>query len=302
MDAVRKVKLRRASGSHLNMFCWAGSQTARRKPGGWAAGATDGVGGEGESDRMESRAWHSIHHAGCRSGGSISRGAWCRGSSGLRAAAQGQRHLCGLRTVEADSGRKQGIDPLSIPTPSGLCKAVAGNRQNWYRRATCISRGAMALTAWPKLPLEMLPSTAEAPKNCAWLNKLKASARNSSERSSFTRKLRETVASRVHHAWTREETPPRIAHGPQRGQSKLRGIKHRCAAARIGVQIERCSVPIRRVHAVVVDAIRNGSKQRCVVVVEQRHRQPRCKARNSRDRPTGSIVCSSPFARSAGSW
>ena len=39
--------------------------------------------------------------------------------------------------------------------------------QNRSRIAICINRGGMALTAWPKVPLDMLPSTVAGPKNCA---------------------------------------------------------------------------------------------------------------------------------------
>jgi hypothetical protein len=44
---------------------------------------------------------------------------------------------------------------------------VESDDQNRYRKATCISRGDIALTDCPKLALEMFPSTADAPKNCA---------------------------------------------------------------------------------------------------------------------------------------
>jgi len=56
-------------------------------------------------------------------------------------------------------------------------------------------RGGMALTALPKLLLEMLPSTEAGPKNWPWLRRLKASARNSMLRSPLVRNVRKTVAS-----------------------------------------------------------------------------------------------------------
>jgi hypothetical protein len=42
----------------------------------------------------------------------------------------------------------------------------------------CTSLGGAALITWPKVELAMFPSTACGPKNCAWLNALKASSLN----------------------------------------------------------------------------------------------------------------------------
>jgi hypothetical protein len=40
--------------------------------------------------------------------------------------------------------------------------------------AACTSRGAVALTTWPKAGLVISPFTAVGPKNCAWLKTLNA--------------------------------------------------------------------------------------------------------------------------------
>lgn len=60
-----------------------------------------------------------------------------------------------------------------------------------------MSLGDAALTAWPKLVLDMLPSTLAGPKNWAWLARLKASARSSRARLSCTNRVRESVASKL---------------------------------------------------------------------------------------------------------
>ncbi len=59
---------------------------------------------EGEPDRVESRAGHSLRDAAARSGGDVPECARGRRDSGVSATAAWQGYLCGVRAAEADGG------------------------------------------------------------------------------------------------------------------------------------------------------------------------------------------------------
>ena len=126
----------------------------------------------------------------------------------------------------------------------------------------------------------MLPSTACGPKNCAWLNALKASTRNCRDFASVSRTDFQESNVVVVHSRAIEEAAARRAGRPQGVLGELGGVEIRAAIARIAIEVERASQIVGFIHAKVVDAVRLRAQQRVVAEIDQRHGKTRTETRD----------------------
>ena len=125
VDAVRGVRLRSRERITFEYVLLGGvTDKAGTCGGGGAAGAADGIAGEGESDCVESGAGDCVYDAAAGCGGGVSTSVGGRGRAGVSAAAARAGYLCGVRAVEADGGGVRAVfgyvrvggDPLTTLT------------------------------------------------------------------------------------------------------------------------------------------------------------------------------------------
>ena len=105
VDAVRQVRLRPRERVTFEYVLLGGvTDQAGTCAGSGAAGAADGIAGEGESDCVESGAGYCVSDAEAEAVERFKRASGCRGCAGVSAQAAGAGYLCGMRAVEADGG------------------------------------------------------------------------------------------------------------------------------------------------------------------------------------------------------
>ena len=78
------------------------------------------------------------------------------------------------------------------------------------------------------------------------------------------------------HSRTIEKTSPGGPRSSEGVFAELGGIEIRLSITEMVIQFERAACVVRLINAIVVDAIRFGSEQRIVTVIDQGHGKAAC--------------------------
>src|SRR5260370_39047568 len=90
---------------------------------------------------------------------------------------------------------------------------------------------------------------------------------------------------KVFDSWPMEEASRSVSKLAQNLRVQNAGIKYRLAIAGIGVDIERTRKEFGRIQQIVIDAVTQGSEQRTVGIVIERHRKSTGEARDAGETP-----------------